>query len=302
MLNASRQMPPLRSNSRQQINGWSVALEAAGIEHDIVPAGRGWEIYVPAGQEEWAMQEINSCVGESPQTAAAAQPVATTLLPPHFPLPLLPLALLLMFHLITGVWYEGNPWFEQGAVHSVRIIEQGEWWRLVTALTLHADMGHLVSNLLTGGVLLLFLAGSCGSGGAWLLLVLGGAGGNLLNVAFRQTPHLSVGFSTAVFAMVGLLIGLRACQHEAGRRLPALLWCLAAGMGLLALLGSEGERTDLGAHLFGLLVAIPLGCIASFLGVQRWTKRTRLQLFLLLPALLLPLGCWLVALADISVK
>ncbi|OQX06437.1 MAG: hypothetical protein BWK76_26225 [Desulfobulbaceae bacterium A2] len=292
----------MRSNSRQEINSWSVALEAAGIEHDIFPAGRGWELYVQPELVEQALDEISSCTVESTDRLPTPQSATSSILPPDFPLPLLPLLALLLFHLVTGSWYEANPWFAQGAVQSVRIIEYGEWWRLVTALTLHADMGHLFSNLLIGGVLLLFLAGICGSGCAWLLLLLGGAGGNLLNVAFRQTAHLSVGFSTAVFAMVGLLIGLRACQPGSGRRLPTLLWCLGAGLGLLALLGSEGERTDLGAHLFGLLAAIPLGCMASLLGLPRWAGRFRLQLLLLLSALLLPLACWGLALVDISLK
>ena len=48
----------------------------------------------------------------------------------------------------------GEPWLERGAAVS-RAILQGEWWRTVTALTLHADGSHIAANLATG---LLFAA------------------------------------------------------------------------------------------------------------------------------------------------
>lgn len=298
----SRQSSSFRSLSRRQINSWSVTLEAAGIAHEILPSGRGWEILVPVDLEQRAVMELSQ-VEAAPELADETphRPPATPLLPRNILPSVLPLTLLLLLHLATGSWYEDNPWFERGAVHAVQIIEHHEWWRLVTGLTLHADMAHLTANLLTGGVLLLFLAATCGSGMAWLLVLLGGTGGNLLNLICRNAPHLSVGFSTAVFAMVGLLVGLQLSRHE-GRRLPTLLWSLAAGFALLALLGTGGERTDLGAHLFGLLTGIPLGFLASHLGLNRLADRPVPQTAFLLTVVLIALACWSRALADISLK
>ena len=44
-------------------------------------------------------------------------------------------------------------------------------------------------------------------------------------------------------------------------------WALpiAAALGLLALLGTEGENTDLGAHLFGFVSGTGLGLAAEYL-------------------------------------
>ena len=40
---------------------------------------------------------------------------------------------------------------------------------------------------------------------------------------------------------------------------------MAAGLALLAALGTAGEHTDLGAHLFGFLARILFGAVAEYL-------------------------------------
>jgi membrane associated rhomboid family serine protease len=76
----------------------------------------------------------------------------------------------------------------------------GEWWRAVTALTLHADAPHVGGNAVAIGVLMTAVCWHLGPGlGAWLLL-LAGAAGNLLTAAVHGGGHSSVGASTAVFA------------------------------------------------------------------------------------------------------
>ena len=119
---------------------------------------------------------------------------------------------------------------------------------------------HLAGNCLIGGLVIHLLCKVLGYGSGWLLLLLAGAGGNLLNVALRQGPHFSVGLSTSVFAAIGILTGLQIVRFRT-RSLRECLLPLGAGAGLLAFLGSEGVRTDLGAHLFGFLVGIGCGAV-----------------------------------------
>src|SRR5438552_2921790 len=57
---------------------------------------------------------------------------------------------LLALHIWTGPSSE-NGWFERGSADAERIVSHGEWWRVVTALTLHADAAHAVGNALLGG-------------------------------------------------------------------------------------------------------------------------------------------------------
>jgi membrane associated rhomboid family serine protease len=160
-------------------------------------------------------------------------------------------------------------------------MQQGQWWRLITALTLHADLVHLVGNCIIGGFMVHQLSRTTGYGLSWVLLLASGALANLLNVAFRADGHLSVGFSTAVFSAIGIFCGLQIRRKKG--LIHALLLPIGAGVSLLALLGAEGGRTDLGAHFFGLGVGIVMGlCTKVFQLTEKiQTKTGQTRLFIL---------------------
>ncbi len=204
---------------------------------------------------------------------------------------------LIFIHAVTGPWQAGGLWFRAGAVSSQAILEQGEWSRLVTALTLHADQGHLVGNCLIGGAMVQLLCRTVGFGTAWLTLVLTALCGNLLNIVLRAEPHYSVGFSTAVFAAIGIFCGRQLLGG--GSLLRQLILPLGAGAGLLAMLGTGGEggaeQTDLGAHLFGLFCGLAGGLVLRTAGWDQQGERSRLQAALFAAALLLIAFCWLLA-------
>jgi membrane associated rhomboid family serine protease len=273
---------------------WSLVLLAVDIPHELLRQEGEWLLLVPAGQEAAARREIVSFEEENrnwPPPAQAA-PDRFSLAPGHHPPTVVLMGTLLIFHLITGPWSAGSPWFKTGAVAGGRILEGGEWWRLVTGLTLHADPVHLAGNVLIGGLLVHFLCKRLGSGLGWLLILLAGILGNLLNILLRG-EHSSVGFSTAVFGAVGLLSGLRMRKGAGFGR--GLLLPLGAAFSLLAFLGTEGERTDLGAHLWGVAAGLLLGAGAAHapfvprLGTSRW------QAALFLLSLLIVASSWVMA-------
>lgn len=173
------------------------------------------------------------------------------------------LGALVVFSLITGPWTPENPWFTRGACAADRVFQHGEWWRLVTALTLHSGPVHIAGNTLIGGVIVHLLCRQMGSGLGVFLLLLAGALGNYVNILVRGAPHISVGFSTSVFGALGLLAG----QGIMARRSVSwrnMFLPFAAALGLLGILGTSGEQTDLGAHLFGMGAGLVLGLIADF--------------------------------------
>jgi len=153
--------------------------------------------------------------------------------------------------------------FSVGSADAARILA-GELWRTVTALCLHADLAHLVSNVVFGSLFLTLVGRILGPGVALLLVITAGAFGNLVNAVLRSSDHVSIGASTAVFGAVGLLCGLGVMRwrHRTGGLRRAAV-PVAAGVGLLAMLGSAEGRVDVFAHLFGFLAGIPLGLIAA---------------------------------------
>ena len=71
---------------------------------------------------------------------------------------------------------------------------------------------------------------------------------------------------------------------------------LAAGTGVLAMLGTDGERTDYAAHLFGLLSGFGVGGVAGWLLRRTGEPSRRAQIgFGLLSVAILWL-CWRAAL------
>lgn len=279
------------SGSRRHVALCSLILSSVGIRHRL-----NWQrtrLTVPRELADTASQHLERYFAEN--RGWPPPPPAPTFFYGGNPPTLLLMGSLAIFFLVTGPWQDDVSWFVRGAIDSRAVLNQGEWWRLITALTLHADLMHLFGNCIIGGLIVHLLSRTVGYGLALLLLLTCGGLGNFLNIALRDALHLSVGFSTAVFAGIGLLSGL---QVFAGSRslLRNLLIPLGAGVGLLAMLGTEGERTDLGAHLFGFLCGLVFGVLAQHLDLGRLTSRAGLQEKLFLLALLITLGAWMAAL------
>jgi len=183
-----------------------------------------------------------------------------------------------------------------GALDVARVIRNHEYWRCITALTLHADAQHFFGNLLFGGLLLGLAARRMGLGLALLLAVLAGTLGNAANALYRPPSHVSLGFSTAVFSLAGIIgadSALREGLTHGGWR--KVLLPPGAALALLAMLGTGGERTDYAAHIFGLAAGTGLGLIAGYILRERGVPRPALQILPGLIALLLPLLAWLAA-------
>ncbi len=173
-------------------------------------------------------------------------------------------ALLRLFFFVTASWDPGLSWIERGSADAEKII-RGEVWRAVTALALHADVVHVVSNAVAAALFLGAVYGTLGAGVGSALVLLAGAGGNIINAFLQGYPHMSIGASTSVFGAVGILGGRAMARRrlQAARR-PRAWLPVAAALALLALLGTEGERVDVLAHLFGFLVGGGLGILSAF--------------------------------------
>lgn len=282
--------------STRQVRAWALALEARQIPCRVEAHGAGWRLLVPPERFATALDELQQLEAENrnwPPPLPPASPQSDNLLTT-----LSVLFLLGIFHNLIRLDLLGHlagDWIGRGNADA-GAIRAGEWWRAVTALTLHADGIHLLGNLLIGGVFAILLCRALGSGLAWSLTLAAGVLGNLLNAWLQAPLHRSVGASTAVFGAVGLLAAINPFRHRGLRRrwhLP-----LAAALALLALLGSEGENTDLGAHLFGLAAGLGLGLPAGLLLRRHGQPRPWVDALLALAALALVGGAWWAALRS----
>jgi membrane associated rhomboid family serine protease len=285
----------IAQGGREYLRNCSLVLSARGIEHQLDPASGA--VLVRPQDGSLAISEITAFEKENlhwPPPPNYTRPMPHTDNPPT----LLMIGGLIVFYTVTGPWFPDNPWFLAGAIDSSKILKQGQWWRLVTAMTLHADQMHLVGNCVIGAFMVHLLSKTTGYGIGWLALFLSGMAANLLNIILRDTPHYSVGFSTAIFAAIGILCGQELAYRKSSV-IRQLLLPLGAGAGLLAMLGSEGRQTDLGAHLFGLGCGLACGALLQTVRLNLQADNHRLQQVLFVLTLALIVGCWLLALQTL---
>lgn len=255
--------------SYRQRRDWRLVLSACAIPHRLSQFNGREYLYVPPVLEGAALRELTGFDAE--RERAPAPPPASH---PHWKLAGCFLLPLFLWHGMRVGWWPAPDflpaprlWLAAGALETLQVRLHGEWYRVVTSLTLHADAAHLCGNLAFGALFVALLARGAGLGRALWLTVAGGIAGNCLEVILRRQPVESIGFSTALFASIGALSGLMA-MRGAGRR--EMLLPVAAGAGLLAMLGTEGERTDYLAHVGGLAAGLALG---MWEGLRQ--KRTR---------------------------
>jgi membrane associated rhomboid family serine protease len=251
-----------RARRRAPVDEAALVLESSGLHPLVLGGSDGFALLVPpeeatAARHALAAFERENAAGPPPP------PPAPVLDPRAIAHALAVVAALLAFFLVTGPRRADGMWFARGAADAAKVVG-GEPWRAITALTLHADLGHAVGNAVAGA---LFLAGVFrvfGFGVGAALVLVAGAAGNLWNAAARAGPHEVVGASTAVFGALGVLAGraLRVGRVH-GRRGRAAFVPLAAALALLAMIGSAGERTDIWAHALGLAAGVPLGAGAA---------------------------------------
>ena len=277
------------TRNRQRADEWAVVLAAAGTPHWLRRRLDGWALIVPPEDAASALASLAAYDQEICGEGASRHDETTSR--PVTIVGAVVALLLIGFFAITGPRAAHSAWFEHGSADATRMMA-GEWWRAITALTLHADAPHLAGNAVATVVLMTAVCWHLGPGvGLWLLL-LAGAGGNAITAAVHGGDHVSVGASTATFGAVGILAASRIIAGRAGAGGTKSWVVIAASLALLALLGT-GPHADLLAHLFGFLVGGGLGLIAAF--TIRWGPSAPVQWLLVAATGAAVIGAWRVA-------
>ena len=270
---------------------WELVLLAQGLSPSLRRSPDGVVISVPPAEVDRALASLSAYERENPRKLAErGEPMESASLLAGVAVALM----LLTFFFITVQWLPALSWFARGSADAERIL-QGELWRTVTALTLHADVAHALSNAIAAALFLSAVASIMGAGLGGALVLLAGAGGNLANAFLHGSPHVAVGASTAVFGAVGLLgsLAMTRRRHRALSRWRA--WQpVAAAQALLGMLGSGGQRVDIWAHLFGLLVGAVLGILIAV--VTPRAPGSRIQWACGTAAVAVLIYCWILAL------
>lgn len=297
------------SESKRKCFEMQMVLEASGIPSLVSHRWRGWSVAVDRALAASAAAEIADYQSESEAERSESHSIQTraATTPPGAILGVC-CYVLVLFIFAAIDWSSSQlepgeqfPFFARHGQLDVLQVLDGQWWRAITALTLHSDGIHLSSNLLYGSIFG-FLAGRLlGGGVGWLTILAGGFAGNMVNAWTRGSEHFAIGASTAVFAALGIavahglapLFGMRGKTF--GRSMMRRWTPLISGLVLLGWFGMGDERTDVNAHISGFFCGLGAGWLTTqFVG--NWLVRERNQWIAAALALILVVGAWGLAL------
>ncbi|MCY7749726.1 rhomboid family intramembrane serine protease [Bacillus inaquosorum] len=146
-------------------------------------------------------------------------------------------------------------------------VANGEWWRLITPVLLHAGFTHLLFNSMS--IFLFAPALERMLGKARFLLVYAGSGiiGNIGTYVTEPLDYVHVGASGAIFGLFGVYLFMVLFHKELiGQEHSKMILTLLAFAVLMSFINSN---INMMAHLFGLCG----GFLLSFLCVQKKERR-----------------------------
>ena len=234
---------------------WSLVLASQGIEHRI---GRddatGWMLTVTESDLERALGQIRLYRLEN-RHWRWRQPVFQ----PGFVFDWRCFAWVLL-NVFFFWWSQARADQWSPGIMDGTALAQGEWWRLFTATWLHADAGHLATNLVFGFLLIGLVMGRYGPGVGLLAAYLAGVGGNLAAWWVYGANHRGLGASGVVMGALGLLViqSVSLLKRRNVNTYRLFASGLFVGILLFVFLGVSPE-SDVVAHLGGFITGLLLG-------------------------------------------
>jgi rhomboid protease GluP len=263
------------ARSHAQAMDWSLVLISQGIENTVLQREDGtWLVEFPAAETERASASVAAYEREN-ATIWRHEVKWTGLL----------------FDARALFWYAALVlvfWFDARSTADLRdlgkVIRSAlppEWWRLFTAVTLHADIAHLAANVTTGVVFTGLAMGCMGAGNALLLSFVSGVLGNVVSALLHENPFQSLGASGMVMGSLGLLTAqsLITARHER----PKLLLGRGAVAGcLLVVMLGLSPQSDVLAHVGGFVAGVALGVPAMRVGPKLHSRSLNVASFVVL--------------------
>lgn len=240
----------------RRIRDDSLLLLSQGIEHRLFRSEEGpFQIFILPEHQEKALQQLELFHKENPPREEN----------PPIPLTfsLQPLWILLVPAIATILDFSGNSLHDIGISNASKVM-QGQWWRSVTALTLHADARHILSNLLTGYIVMNMITYRIPLLRLAPFVAIASA---LANFGVSLTVHnynpafSSLGYSTLVFAAIGCLAVIEFRLMPANTKGMLRRFAPLCGAASLAVFLGLGENADILGHVYGFIAGLFCGLI-----------------------------------------
>lgn len=146
-----------------------------------------------------------------------------------------------------------QPLVNLGALYGPYTVQQGEWWRLFTAMFLHGGMTHLLMNMFS-----LYIVGRAAemyfdTKSYVIIYLFSGLIGGLFSL-YMHPESVGVGASGAIFGVFGALAGFfLAHRDKMVSHSKAFMKDFAIIIGINLVIGLSIPAVDVSAHIGGLM-------------------------------------------------
>jgi tetratricopeptide (TPR) repeat protein len=158
-----------------------------------------------------------------------------------------------------------------GSLSRMQVLQSGEWFRLISAILLHLNGIHLISNII--GLLLIgrYLEPVIGRGWFWAVFGLSGLAGSLASLIWNTEINAAVGASGAILGLYTCAL-LSSFTRFSWRRVWVQILLITAIVLSLVPYSSDrfAFRTDDACHFGGAAMGLVLGGVILAL----WRKET----------------------------
>lgn len=182
------------------------------------------------------------------------------------------LALNIVIHLLTLVPIFGSQLFNYG-VHFNLLISEGEYWRLITPIFLHANFAHLLFNMFSLYIFGPELEQLAGKARFLTIYMLAGLVGNVSTYLIHDWNYTSVGASGAIYGIFG---AFGALVYYTRNFMPQLKQIIIPIIVIGVIMTFLQPKINVTAHIAGLITGFALGMVYFHpKRIAAWKKRQR---------------------------
>ncbi|MDX5347787.1 MAG: rhomboid family intramembrane serine protease [Hymenobacteraceae bacterium] len=163
--------------------------------------------------------------------------------------------LIMIFSGVHILYPTGVDLLEWGGVRRSEVL-QGEWWRLFTAMFVHAGVMHLMLNIVGLGLISIFIEPVLGRIRMMILYLMAGIFASIASIWWHSNM-ISVGASGAIFGLFGAALGLLFTKAVPTEEKGAILFFVGLYVVISLVMGLVGN-IDNASHIGGLISGFAL--------------------------------------------
>lgn len=208
------------------------------------------------------------------------------------------LALLSASGFVSGLLLQPQ-WAIEGGGMEPRLVAQGEVWRLVSSMFLHASIVHVAVNMLALYFLGSFAEQTFGGGRFLALYLVSGLAGGVAALYFSEFSVPVVGASGAIFGILGGILGFAIRRGTFTMRNPVIMQLVfIAAINLF--IGASIPNISNTAHIGGMVGGLFFGALiaTSIYSRKRGAIAVPLAVTLVLETILVAL--WMVSAGSVT--